>query len=158
MQFAKRLTPRLVAATIAAALIVPAFVTARNLTYHPHDWVPFSDQAIKQARESGKPVLVEFTADWCGNCHYVEAFVLNNRKVVATLKDHAVVMIKADVTNGDEAAVPLLGELNPAGAIPLTAIYAPGKDEPVLLTGIYTTKELQRAVQQAMQSAVAVNK
>jgi thiol:disulfide interchange protein len=157
VQFAKRLTPRLVAVVIAAAMVVPAFLTARNLTYHPHNWLPFTNEAVATARESGKPVLIEFTADWCGNCHYVEGFVLNNRRVVATLKDHAVVMIKADVTNGNEAAVPLLGQLNPAGAIPLTAIYPPGKAEPILLTGIYSTGELQRAVQQAAQSAVAVS-
>jgi thiol:disulfide interchange protein len=156
-QFARQLTPRLVAIAIALGLFVPALVTAQKLTYHPHNWVPFSEQAVAQARESGKPVLIEFTADWCGNCHYVEAFVLNNRKVVATLKDHQVVMIKADVTNGDEPAIPLLGELNPAGAIPLTAIYAPGKPEPVLLNGIYSTEDLQRAVKEAV-SALAINR
>jgi thiol:disulfide interchange protein DsbD len=101
-------------------------------------------------------VLIEFTADWCGNCHYVEAFVLNNRRVVATLKDHEVIMIKADVTNGDEPAVPLLGDLNPAGAIPLTAIYPPGQAEPILLAGIYSKEELQRAVKQAGETAVAI--
>jgi hypothetical protein len=66
-------------------------------------------------------------------------------------------MIKADVTDGDEPAIPLLGELNPAGAIPLTAIYAPGKPEPVLLNGIYSTEDLQRAIQEAV-SALAINR
>jgi suppressor for copper-sensitivity B len=156
VQFAPRLTPRLVAAVIALLMVVPAFLVARNLTYHPHDWVAFTDQALEAARGTGKPVLVEFTADWCGNCQWVEAFVLNNRRVVSTLKEHDVVMIKADVTDGDEPAVPLLGELNPAGAIPLTAIFAPGRPEPILLNGIYSAEELQRAVQEAMQPSGAV--
>jgi thiol:disulfide interchange protein len=149
MKFAKRLTPRLVAAAVALLMIAPTFVVARNLTYHPHDWIDFTDAAVAQAKAGGKPVLVEFTADWCGNCQYVEAFVLNDRGVVRALKDHAVVMIKADVTDGDEPAIPLLNELNPAGAIPLTAIYSPSRKDPILLTGIYSKADLQRAVEEA---------
>ena len=104
---------------------------------------------MAQAKATGKPVLVEFTADWCGNCQYVEAFVLNDRGVVRALKDHGVVMVKANVTDGDEPAIPLLSELNPAGAIPLTAVYSPYRKDPILLTGIYSKSDLKRAVEEA---------
>jgi thiol:disulfide interchange protein DsbD len=155
VQFARRLGPRLVGITAALLLLVPSFIAARTLTYHPHQWVPFTDAALAQARATGKPVLVEFTADWCGNCHFVEGFVLNNRGVVATLKQHDVVMVKADVTEDDAPAKPLLGELNPAGAIPLTVIYSPHRDKPLMLTGIYSMADLQKAVEEASQPAVA---
>jgi thiol:disulfide interchange protein len=154
-QFARRLGPRLVGVAAAGLLLVPSFLAARTLTYHPHQWVPFTDAALAQARATGKPVLVEFTADWCGNCHFVEGFVLNNRGVVATLKDHGVVMVKADVTEDDAPAKPLLGELNPAGAIPLTVIYSPHRDKPLMLTGIYSRADLQKAVEEASQPTVA---
>lgn len=155
LQFARRLTPRLVGFAAALLLLVPALLAARSLTYHPHDWVRFSDDALARARASGKPVLVEFTADWCGNCHFVEGWVLNNRGMVATLKRHDVVMVKADVTEDDAPAKPLLAELNPAGAIPLTAIYSPHQDQPILLTGIYSKAELRKAVEEASASHVA---
>ena len=37
------------------------------------------------------------------------------------------------------------------------AIYAPGKPDPVLLNGIYSTEDLQRAVKEAV-SALAINR
>jgi len=155
IQFAKRPLPRLVGVAVALLLVVPSFVVARDLTYHPHHWVAFSDEALAQARSTGKPVLVEFTADWCGNCHFVEGLVLNNRRVVATLQKHDVVMMKADVTADDAPAKPLLGELSPAGAIPLTVIYSPHRDEPLMLRGIYSKADVQKAVEDASRSEVA---
>jgi thiol:disulfide interchange protein DsbD len=155
LQFARRLTPRLVGVAVAIIMIVPSFLAARNFTYHPHDWVNFTDAALAQAKATGKPVLVEFTADWCGNCHFVEAFVINDRGVVATLKKHDVVMVKADVTEEDAPAKPLLDELNPAGAIPLTVIYSPHRAQPLMLRGIYSKAELQKAVEDASRPEVA---
>ena len=32
------------------------------------DWQPWSPEAVAQARAAGKPVLVDFTADWCLTC------------------------------------------------------------------------------------------
>jgi hypothetical protein len=55
-------------------------------------------------------------------------------------------MIKADVTDDTAPARPLLGRLNPAGAIPLTAIYAPKSDGPRLLDGIYSVDDLLSAI------------
>jgi thiol:disulfide interchange protein DsbD len=155
IQFARRPLPRLAGMAAALLLVVPSFLVARDLTYHPHQWVAFSDAALAQARASGKPVLVEFTADWCGNCHFVEGLVLNNRGVVATLKKHDVVMVKADVTDDDAPAKPLLGELSPASAIPLTVIYSPHRDAPIMLRGIYSKADLQQAVEDASQAQVA---
>jgi hypothetical protein len=51
-------------------------------------------------------------------------------------------MIKADVTDDGTPAGTLLGQLEPARAIPLTALYLPGHDQPKLLDGIYSTTDL----------------
>jgi hypothetical protein len=51
-------------------------------------------------------------------------------------------MVKADVTYDGTAAGSLLDKLDPARAIPLTALYLPGADRPKLLDGIYSSADL----------------
>jgi len=79
--------------------------------------------------------------------------VLNSRRAIKTIDDHQVVMLKADVSKDDAPGRPLLNELNPVGAIPLTAIYAPGVDQPIQLNGIYSVDDLQSAIARARTSS-----
>ena len=100
-------------------------------------------------------MLVEFTATWCGNCHFLEAFVIKSPTIVNAVREHDVVMLKADVTNDDAPGWPLLSKLSPAGAIPLTAVYAPAAEAPVQLSGIYDKAELKSVLEDASRERVA---
>ena len=50
----------------------------------------------------------------------------------------------------------LLTELDPSGAIPLTAISSPNWSEPLKLQSQYTSATLLKPIDQASRSAVAV--
>jgi thiol:disulfide interchange protein len=150
VRFSPGMAPRLAAVVIAIVMIVPSFYVVRLMTVKPYAWQPYTPQTLSTARDSNKIVLIDFTADWCGNCHWVEAFVLNSRLAIKTIDDHRVVMLKADVSKDDAPGRPLLNELNPVGAIPLTAIYAPGLAQPIQLNGIYSVKDLQEAIARAV--------
>lgn len=153
IQFAKSPVGGLVGGLLALVMVAASLAGVLRLAYQPYQWQPFTKAALDQARASGRITLVEFTADWCGNCQYVEAKVLHNRAVVDSVRKHDVVMLKADVTREDAPARPLLEQLNPAGSIPLTVIYAPKAPQPIELTGIYSKEELQSAIDRAASGA-----
>ena len=149
----KSIAPRVSAIALAALMIGGSLRVALILTERPFQWTPYSTTALANAEKSGRIALVEFTADWCGNCQYVEAHVLHSHAVVATVKSHDILMLKADVTRDDAPARPLLEKLNPAGSIPLTVIYVPNSKQPIELTGIYSQDDLVRAIENAAQGS-----
>jgi len=143
--------PRAVAIVIALAMVLPSFYLVRLLTAKPYEWIAYTPERFIEAQKSGKIVLIDFTAVWCGNCHWVETFVLNSRRIVKAVDDHQIVMLKADLTTDTAPGRPLLNQLNPVGAIPLTAIYSPALKEPIQLNGIYEIKDLEKAITDAAE-------
>ena len=151
-EFSHRPLPRLVGVVLAVVLVGGSLKAVLRLTERPYEWQPFTQATLDKARSSGKVVLVEFTADWCGNCQYVEARVLHSQEIVDAVRRHDVVMLKADVTRDDAPARPLLEQLNPAGSIPLTVIYSPNIRGAIELTGIYSKDDLRQAIERASQA------
>jgi thiol:disulfide interchange protein len=104
-------------------------------------WKPYSDAALAEARASGKPVIVDFTANWCLNCKYVESTVYHDPRTVEALNKLGVVTLKADLTTSGAPGQALLDQLQSIG-IPFTAVYLPGAKQPVGIASIYTTDTL----------------
>lgn len=67
-----------------------------------------TEQAIHQAL--GKPVMLDFYADWCTSCKIMEATTFKDPAVQAALKNFTVV--KVDITGNNEAHKALLQKFN----------------------------------------------
>lgn len=66
-------------------------------------------QALAQAAKEGRPVMLDFYADWCVSCKEMESFTFSNGEVQKSLDNF--VMLQADVTKNDEQDKALLKEL-----------------------------------------------
>jgi thiol:disulfide interchange protein DsbD len=64
------------------------------------------DREIAAAAAAGRPVMLDFYADWCVSCKEMERYTFTDPAVHAALE--GAVLLKADVTANDEADQALL--------------------------------------------------
>jgi len=100
-------------------------------------WQPWSPETLTQLRNEGKSVYVDFTARWCATCQSNKAIVFSSAKVRAALREHGVVLLRADWTNKDPRITEALASFD-RSAVPLDLIYAPGQDAPAVLPELLT--------------------
>ncbi len=131
--------------TICIAAVVGMFMLVNYITRPTGEWLAFSPTVLSEQRNKGV-VVVKFTADWCTNCKVVETNVYGDEATRNELIRRRVVLVKSDLSAEDATGWPLLRELNPAGSIPLTAVYLPGEEKPRILNGIYGREALLSTV------------
>jgi thiol:disulfide interchange protein len=101
-------------------------------------WERWSAEAVERAREAGRPVLVDFTADWCVTCQLNKKTSLEIESVVNRLKELNAVALLGDYTLKDPRITAELKRWGRAG-VPLVLVYSadagvPPRVLPELLT------------------------
>ena len=99
------------------------------------EWQPFSPESLAKAVADGKPVFIDFTAEWCLNCKYNEKAVLETEPVRAAFREKKIVALKADWTNPDPVITEMLKKFKRAG-VPVYVLYIPGVSEPFVFPEI----------------------
>ncbi len=98
---------------------------------------PWSNAAVEAALAEGRPVLVNFTADWCVTCKINERTSLTSAGVKAALERTNAVYLVGDWTRRDDAITAELQRHGRSG-VPLYLLYAPGSPEPRILPQLLT--------------------
>ncbi len=131
---------------------------ARAATARPGEiaWQPWSPERLAELRAAGTPVFVDFTAAWCVTCQVNKRVALNREEVVKALADRGVVPLKADWTNHDPRITAALAELG-RNALPVYALYAPGRSQPKLLPEVLTASLVVEEISKLPAAKQAAN-
>ncbi|HEU4557548.1 MAG TPA: thioredoxin family protein, partial [Longimicrobium sp.] len=109
-------------------------------------WRPYSAAALAALRDSGRVVLVDFTADWCLTCKVNERVAFGSGAVRASLHAHDVALLRADWTTRDPSVTRALATFN-RNSVPFVGLY--GRDRaaaPAVLPTLLTPGIVTRAL------------
>ncbi|HOX57587.1 MAG TPA: protein-disulfide reductase DsbD family protein [Candidatus Paceibacterota bacterium] len=93
------------------------------------DWQRWSPAAVARARAEGRPVLVDFTADWCLTCQANKRVALDIPSVRAKLKEINALALLGDYTRLPDDITTELNRFGRAG-VPLVLVYPRNSGEP----------------------------
>ena len=114
----------------------------------PTAWLDFHPQHFSQNLGT-RPMVVEFTADWCPNCKFVEATVFNEERLKRISRTYDVDFIRVDLTDANAWGTKLL-EMLGSRSIPLTALFPAGSNatRPTVLRDVFTGASFDKAARE----------
>ena len=108
-------------------------------------WETWSPELMQKSLEEGKPVYVDFTATWCMTC-IANKQVAYTEDVLAVMRDHDVVLMRADKTTPNAEIDAQLRELG-RSSVPVNVLFMPDAAPAItreILTPDYMLEFLQK--------------
>lgn len=110
------------------------------------DSLPFSPEAVGEIRKEGKPLFLEFTADWCSTCRTNHLTVLDRPFRKDLFEEAGVVYMIGDYTLNDPIIGQWLSDYGRVG-VPFYLYFPPG-EEGVILPEVLTRGILERTIRE----------
>lgn len=110
-------------------------------------WQPLTQANWQQAQAAARPMLVEYTADWCINCKVLERTVYSDAEVAQAIQAADMITLQADLTRPVPRLENLLIEQGGA-ALPYAVVLNPQGEITARFSGMFTTGSLVQAINQ----------
>jgi len=112
------------------------------------DWQRYDAASIEAALKQERPVLIEFTANWCLSCKTVEKIVYSRKDIADLIEQKGVLAIRADTTEKDFPATLALKNVYNEPGVPVSMLFVPGEKEPIRWRGILFADELEKSLKE----------
>jgi thiol:disulfide interchange protein DsbD len=112
-------------------------------------WVEFDPKTIEATLAQGKPVFLDFTADWCTSCKVNDKLFVDTEPVRAALAKTGVVPMKVDMTSQDDDVKDEWLKRTGRNDLPVYVVLLPGGKMdllPVVITSEMLVSAFERAV------------
>jgi thiol:disulfide interchange protein DsbD len=108
------------------------------------------DARLAKAKAAGKPVMLDFYADWCVSCKEMERFTFTDGQVAARMKQFA--LLQADVTANSPADAALLQRFELFGPPGIIFFDAAGREHVDLrVVGFQTAEQFLPTLERALR-------
>lgn len=104
---------------VLAGIPVVMLLRAEGIRFQPYD-----EAAVQAALAAGRPVMIEFSADWCVPCHELDRSTFIDRRVIARSRDFAI--FKVDLTRFDSPGSKTLRRRYGVTGVPEILFFAGG--------------------------------
>jgi len=110
------------ALAVVGGVAAVLWLRAEGIRFQPYD-----EAALQAALAGGRPVILEFSADWCVPCHELDRATFTDRRVIERSREFAV--FKVDLTRYDSPGSRALRARYRVTGVPEILFFAPGAGE-----------------------------